>query len=126
MTKIYEYLGSNPLVSYIFMAVIIILLVLLLVKIAQREGLEKIRKAVYIGFVEAENLFLQGENQEKFDYVVNIAKETIPKPFNIFITDKLLKDTIQIWFNLCKDLLDDGKLNKSVEMSEEQEVSENE
>lgn len=81
------------------------------IKEMQRIGLDKIRESVYKAFLVAEHRFQYGENDAKFCYVVNVAKELIPAPFNIFITEGLLKEVIQMWFNLCKDLLDDGNMN---------------
>lgn len=81
------------------------------VKTMQRIGFDKIRKEVYKAFVVAENRFQHGENDAKFCYVVNVAKEVIPSPFDLFITEQLLKEMIQLWFDMCKDLLDDGKMN---------------
>ena len=80
------------------------------VKYAQHVGLEAIRAKVYKLFLEAEHEFQYGENTEKFDYVIHVARSVIPSPFNLFITEKLLRRVIQAWFDLCKDLLDDGKL----------------
>ena len=81
------------------------------VKILQSIGMEKVRKTVYTAFVDAENRFKKGDNRTKFEYVVGIAKKSIPAPFNLFITETLLRNMVQLWFDLCKDLLDDGKVN---------------
>lgn len=107
----YEYLVQNPVVSYIFMALILAGLVFLGVKQAQVIGLEKIRKVVYQGFIIAENEFLHGENTQKFEYVVQLAKNALPEKYRFFITEKSLREIIQLWFDLCKDLLDDGKID---------------
>jgi hypothetical protein len=89
----------------------LILLVFLAVKIIQSVGLEKIRGYVYKLFLEAEKNFQHGQNTAKFEYVINLAKTAIPAPFNLFITENLLRTVVQSWFDLVKDLLDDGKLN---------------
>lgn len=107
----YNYLVQNPIVATIFILVVVAFVIFLLVKLIQKVGLEKVRKVVYDGFVKAEHEFLQGENEDKFNFVVDLAKKSIPLPFSLFITDKLLRQIIQLWFELCKDLLDDGKLN---------------
>ena len=111
----YEYLVKNPILAIIFIVIVVALAIFLMVKLIQKVGLEKVREVVYKGFVEAENEFLYGENTEKFDFVVDLAKKSIPLPFSLFITDTLLRKVIQLWFDLCKDLLDDGKLNSSKE-----------
>lgn len=79
------------------------------VKVMQTIGMEKVRKTVYDGFVIAENKFNQGENTEKFNYVVELARKAVPAPFNMFITESLVRKMVQLWFNLCKNLLDDGR-----------------
>ena len=89
----------------------LIIVFCLLIKLLQRIGLEKIRSAVYQLFLEAEHNFQSGYGKEKFEYVVNLAKNLVPAPFNIFITDTLLRKVVQAWFDMIKDLLDDGKLN---------------
>ena len=109
----YDYLVTNTPIAIIFIILIIALAIYLIVKLMQKIGLEKVREIVYEGFVTAEHKYLHGENAQKFEYVVHLARSSIPAPFNLFITDTLLRDVIQIWFDLVKDLLDDGKLNKS-------------
>lgn len=111
----YEYLVKNPILAIIFIVIVVVLAIFLMVKLIQKVGLEKVREVVYKGFVEAENEFLYGENTEKFDFVVDLAKKSIPLPFSLFITDTLLRKVIQLWFDLCKDLLDDGKLDSKKE-----------
>lgn len=83
----------------------------LTVKAMQTIGMEKVRGYAYKLFVKAEHEFQHGENKEKFEYVVNLTKRAIPAPFNLFITESCLRKVVQTWFNLCKDLLDDGKMN---------------
>ena len=111
----YEYLVKNPILAIIFIVIVVALAIFLMVKLIQKVGREKVREVVYKGFVEAENEFLYGENTEKFDFVVDLAKKSIPLPFSLFITDTLLRKVIQLWFDLCKDLLDDGKLDSKKE-----------
>ena len=107
----HEYMTQNPVVAIIFMVVVIAVVLFLFVKLMQTVGMEKVREYVYHLFVEAEHEFKQGENEEKFNYVILYAKTAIPAPFNLFITEKTVRKVVQLWFNLCKDLLDDGKLN---------------
>ena len=109
----YKYFMENPVVAVVFIVVVVAIALLLTVKVARNAGFEKIRKAVYLAFVVAENNFNYGDNKTKFEYVVNTAKEYLPAPFKVFITEKLPRQVIQEWFTLCKDLLDDGKVNNS-------------
>ena len=111
----YNYLIENPKFAIILIAVMVIALIFLAVKFLQKIGLEKVRAVVYKGFVLAEHAFNHGENEQKFEYVVQLARSSIPIPFNLLITESLLRKVIQLWFDLCKDLLDDGKVNGTVE-----------
>lgn len=89
----------------------LVIAVFLIVKYIRHVGLEHIRERVYKAFLDAEHEFQYGNNVEKFEYVINIAKSAIPAPFNLFITENLLRKVVQAWFDLVKDLLDDGKFN---------------
>ena len=115
---IYNYFVSNPLLAIIFLLFVVAIAVFLFVKAMQKIGLKKIQLYAYRWFEEAEYKFNHGDNTQKFDYVIQLARSSIPSPFNTFITEKLLRKVIQIWFNLCKDLLDDGKLNNTVNKKE--------
>lgn len=107
----YQYLVSNPVLAVIFLVIVLAVVIFLIIKAIQKIGLEKIRGYVYEKFIEAEHEFQYGYNAQKFDYVVQLARSAIPTPFNLFITEKLLKKVVQLWFDLVKDLLDDGKMN---------------
>ena len=106
----YQYFVSNPVVAFIFIAIVLVGIIYLLVKKLQNMGLEKIRATVYNAFIEAEHNFQYGDNEQKFEYVVNLARSHLPIPFSMFITQDLLKKVVQLWFDLVKDLLDDGKI----------------
>lgn len=108
---LYEFFTHYPIIAVIFIVMIAVAVVYLFVKWMQNLGLEKIRKIVYDGFVTAEHNFQHSESQQKFEYVVQLARSHLPSPFDMFITEKLLRQVIQLWFDLCKDLLDDGKIN---------------
>lgn len=107
-----EYLITNK-ETVILATIGIVVAIVIAVKYVQHVGLEKIRKKVYNLFIIAEREFQHGENTEKFEYVIQWAKFAIPTPFNLFITEKLLRKVVQAWFNICKDLLDNGKLDNS-------------
>lgn len=92
-------------------AVGVVIAVFVIVKYVRHIGLEAIRERVYKAFVEAEREFQYGDNTNKFEYVINIAKSAVPRPFNLLITENLLRKVVQAWFDLVKDLLDDGKFN---------------
>ena len=111
----YQFLVDNPVLAIIFIILVVAVVVFLAVKAIQNIGLEKIRAFVYQKFIEAEHEFQYGENEQKFEYVVNLARSHLPMPFSMFITQDLLKKVVQLWFDLVKDLLDDGKMNGTQE-----------
>ena len=112
-----DFIESN--FATIILSVIgIVVAIIAIVKYIRHVGLESIREQVYKAFLEAEHKFLHGENTAKFEYVITIAKSAIPEPFNLFITESLLRKVVQTWFNLVKDLLDDGKVNGTSKVAE--------
>ena len=111
--QFYDYLTSNIWVAIAFIAILVIIAIVIIVKEVQRRGMEAVRGYVYQLFVEAEHGFAHGENKEKFEYVVKMAKAAIPLPFCLLISETLIRKVVQAWFDLVKDLLDDGKLNRS-------------
>ena len=106
--------NENEMIVTIFLAILGVVLALFFIyKYFQYIGLEKVRKQVYHLFITAEHEFQHGENTEKFEYVIQWARIAIPTPFNLFITESLLRKVVQAWFDICKDLLDDGRMNGS-------------
>ena len=91
--------------------VLTIVILAIVIRALQAFGLSRCRGIVYKAFVTAENHFEQGN--DKFEYVISVAKNAIPKPLNLIITDKVIRRTIQLWFDICKDLLDDGRVNNT-------------
>ena len=112
-----DFIISNA-TSLALAAVGVAIAIVVIVKYIRHVGLESIRERVYKAFLDAEHEFQYGENTEKFEYVINIAKSTIPAPFGLFITESLLRKVVQAWFDLVKDLLDDGKINGTSKVAE--------
>lgn len=56
--------------------------------------------------VKAEDIYKQGQNAEKFDYVFNSIYSFLPTPFRILISQNDLKKLIQDVFDLVKCALD--------------------
>ena len=80
----------------------------------RNKTLEDIRKDVYQLFLKAEHNFTETkQGKQKFDYVIQNARSLLPTWAQLIITEKLLRKVVQLWFEAVKDLLDDGKCNKS-------------
>lgn len=76
--------------------------------------LNDIRADVYQKFLEAEkNPNFTKKGKQKMKWVLQQARRMLPNWAQVLITDAFLEKVVQAWFNAIKDLLDDGKLNKS-------------
>lgn len=79
---------------------------------------EEIRTDVYKLILEAEKAFLYGQNTQKFEHVVQLARSLLPTPVQAIITAPVLqaifRKLIQEIFDEIKDVMDDGKRNDSV------------
>lgn len=97
---------------YITIAILlaIILLVYMLLKLNKN-----IRQRAYKLFLYAEHNFVSGAGESKLEYVVNNVYQYLPSIIRLFVSENMLKRVIQKMFDEIKDLLDDGKRNKSIE-----------
>lgn len=81
--------------------------------------LEDIRADVYQLFLKAEhNPEFSESGKQKMKWVLSRARMLLPTWLQVFITDAFLEKVIEGWFRAVKDLLDDGKMNKSNEEDE--------
>ena len=79
------------------------------------KALEDVRKDVYNLFLYAEKRFKEsGRGKEKMDMVIRMTRDLLPAWARFIITEELLRRVVQKWFDTVKDLLDDGKYNRSV------------
>lgn len=85
----------------------------MLVVYIQQNTLNEIREDVYKFFLLVEHDYKKNESRLKFEEVVRLTKAMLPPVASIFISEELLRRTIQFWFDGIKDLLDDGKINNS-------------
>ena len=84
--------------------------------------LSEVRADVYQLFLEAEhNPEFMESGKQKMKWVLSQARMLLPTWAQIFVTDAFLEKVIEGWFRAVKDLLDDGKINKSIvgEMNDE-------
>ncbi|MBQ2987369.1 MAG: hypothetical protein IJE23_07805 [Tyzzerella sp.] len=81
----------------------------------KQKKLSEIRADVYQLFLEAEHRYTETkQGKQKLKWVVSRARGLLPDWIQIFITEAALEKIIDLWFKAVKDLLDDGKYNKSV------------
>ena len=88
-------------------ALIVFIILLLIIKV------ETLRNRANALFLEAE----KNVTEDKFQYVCDNLYDYVPTVIKIFITDDTFREIVQFLYDntrqVAKDLLDDGKLNKS-------------
>lgn len=104
----------------ILLVVLIIIALLVMIGLTfiyiKNKTLDEIRSDVYQLFIKAEHIYKESNSgKQKMDYVIGLARSMLPVWLKPFITETMLKKLIQLWFDTVKDLLDDGKYNKSQE-----------
>lgn len=102
----------NTQIACAMIIVAIILLIYMLIKLNKN-----IRLKAYELFLKAEHEFVSGYGESKMDYVVENIHNYLPTIISIFISEETLKKILQKMFDEVKDLLDDGKRNKSTKGS---------
>ena len=76
--------------------------------------MDDIMADVYKLFLVAEHHFTEeGSGKQKMEWVLEMTLELLPNWARVFITKDSLAKVVQLWFDAVKDLLDDGKINKS-------------
>lgn len=89
--------------------------------------LADLRVDVYQLFLKAEHMYMESScGKQKMKWVICQARGLLPDWAKMFISESTLEYVIQLWFDAVKDLLDDGKYNKSVEKESEVEDHEKE
>ena len=94
--------------------VLAVLTIVMTYQYMKMKGLEGIRKDVYKLILKAEYVYKQsGQGKQKLKWVVSRARSLLPGWLQLFISEATLEKIIDTWFMGVKDLLDDGKVNKS-------------
>lgn len=106
----------NTIVTIVFIVATVAVLAGGIYLYVRDKTLNEIRADVYQLFLEAENNPTYHKNgRQKMKWVLSRARSLLPNWAQIFITDAFLEKVVEGWFRAVKDLLDDGKLNKSAE-----------
>ncbi len=80
------------------------------------KSLNEIRADVYQLFLKAEhNPAFSEMPKQRMKWVLSRARLLLPSWLQVMITDAFLEKVVEGWFRAIKDLLDDGKLNRSGE-----------
>ncbi len=103
------------LILILLMIIVAIVIIIAGYLYLREKTISEIRADVYQLFLVAEHTFNEtSEGKKKMEWVIQQARALLPKWVQLFITDALLEKVIQVWFDMIKDLLDDGKYNKSI------------
>jgi hypothetical protein len=88
-----------------------ILVLVILVSFYLLMQFKKVREKAYKWFLKAEHYYIDGE--DKMNYVIENIYPYLPISIRLFISENTFKNIVQTMFDEIKDLLDDGKFNKS-------------
>ena len=110
MENVLEFIKTNPTQ---FAIIVLLLLVFIIYKIweLKKKGL---KPAIIDFIVKAEELFNQGENEEKMNYVIDKIIALVPLPFSLLITRNMIRNIIQNVFDEIKKALDYQAIDNNV------------
>lgn len=113
--ELMEFIAMIPVPVLIAVAILLIgLTVVLIYHCLKLKGLDGIRMDVYQLILKAEHMYKEsGTGQQKLKYVVQQARDLLPKWLYHIITEEAMMAIVNEWFKGVKDLLDDGKVNGS-------------
>lgn len=75
----------------------------------------KLRMQAYALMLSAEKVYTDAYGTGKFNTVFQKMYYTvIPAWLRVFITEDMFRKKLQEWYDLAKDMLDDGQMNDSV------------
>lgn len=96
----------NP-VTIIEIAIVVIAILAFILYLVWQIKKKGLRATAVDLIVKAEEMFRQGDNENKLNYVIDkIISITIPKPLSIFITRDSVKSFVQSVFDETKKALD--------------------
>lgn len=97
-------MNPTTIIEIAIVVIAILAFILYLVWQIKKKGL---RATAVDLIVKAEEMFRQGDNENKLNYVIDkIISITIPKPLSIFITRDSVKSFVQSVFDETKKALD--------------------
>ena len=94
---------TQTIISIIIVALIVIAFIIWLVWQIKKKGLKEFATEM---IVKAEDMYKQGENTEKLNYVIDKVIGMLPKFLQFFITREAVKNFVQSVFDTVKKALD--------------------
>lgn len=93
----------QTIISIIIVALIVITFIIWLIWQIKKKGLKEFATEMII---KAEDMYQQGENQEKLNYVIDKVIAMLPTLLQFFITREAVKNFVQSVFDTVKKALD--------------------
>lgn len=107
-------MNLNTILAIALIVIFVVVLIGGLYLYLRNKTLSDVRADVYQLFLKAENNpEFTKKGKQKMKWVLQQARMLLPGWAQALITDAFLEKIVQAWFDAVKDLLDDGKLNKS-------------
>ena len=74
--------------------------------------LVELREFAYALMLQAERLYKDNQGKEKFEVVFREVYDLIPVWLQKLIPPESIREKLQEWYDLAKDYLDDGYINR--------------
>ena len=94
---------TQTIIAIVIVAILLIAFIIWLIWQIKKKGLKEFATEM---IVKAEDMYKQGENQEKLNYVIDKVIAMLPKPLQFFITREAVKKFVQNVFDTVKKALD--------------------
>ena len=94
---------ASTIIGIVIVAILVIAFVIWLIWQIKKKGLKEFATEM---IVKAEDMYKQGENQEKLNYVIDKVIAMLPTPLQFFITREAVKNFVQSVFDTVKKALD--------------------
>ena len=76
----------------------------------------------YDAICAAENMFLHGENEKKFEYYFDCVYQKLPTFIQFFMSKNAIAKKLEEWYIQVKDLLDNGVMDDSAKIGEAKDI----
>jgi hypothetical protein len=87
-------------------AVIVLLVIVFIIWLVWQIKKKGLKEFTIDMIIKAEDMYEKGQNDEKFDYVVEKVIALLPKPFNLLISTTMVENLVQNVFDGLKKALD--------------------
>ena len=94
---------AQTIISIVIVAILVIAFIIWLAWQIKKKGLKQFAAEM---IVKAEDMYKQGENEEKLNYVIDKVIAMLPAPLQFFITREAVKKFVQNVFDTVKKALD--------------------